>query len=161
MLPLPIFAPTDPTAHRRKEPGRMDFKYVRIQGRELAASTMYAKGIFSMCWKLIQDDVMDEEDADLYKEIDAWFAEELPFPPQCMNKEKVICFFKTENSREMMKMIRPALWLLEKYHHPFYVVYTNDPGEIVYEDKYQVAVRVEDWIVEEYEHTWVGKDQET
>ena len=41
------------------------------------------------------------------------------------------------------------------------MVYTNDPGEIVYEDKYQVAVRVEDWIVEEYEHTWVGKDQET
>ena len=138
----------------------MDFKYVRIQGRELAASTMYAKGVFSMCWKLIQDDVMDEEDAGLYKEIDAWFAEELPFPPQCRNREKVICFFKTENTDEMMKMIRPALWLLEKYHHPFYVVYTNDPGEIVYEDKYQVVVKVEDWIVEEYEHTWVGKDEE-
>ena len=139
----------------------MDFKYVRIQGRELAASTMYAKGVFSMCWKLIQDDVMEEEDADLYKEIDAWFAEELPFPPKCMNKEKVICVFKTENSDEMMRMIRPALWLLEKYHHPFYVVYTNDPGEIVYEDKYQVVVKVEDWIIEEYEHTWVGKDEET
>jgi hypothetical protein len=26
---------------------------------------MYAKGIFSMCWGLIQNDVMDEEDADL------------------------------------------------------------------------------------------------
>ena len=96
----------------------MDYKYVRIQGKELAASTMYAKGVFSMCWKLIQDDVMEEEDADLYKEIDAWFAETLPFPPQCMNREKVVCFFKTENAAEMMKWIRPALWLLEKYHHP-------------------------------------------
>ena len=37
-----------------------NYKYVRIQGRELAANTMYAKGIFSMCWKLIQDDVMEE-----------------------------------------------------------------------------------------------------
>ncbi len=136
----------------------MDYKYVRIQGRELAASTMYAKGVFSMCWKLIQDDVMDEEDAELYKEIDAWFAETLPFPPQCMNKEKVVCFFKTENAAEMMKWIRPALWLLEKYHHPYYVVYTNTPGEIVYEDKYQVAVKVEDWIIENYEHTWAGKE---
>ena len=27
----------------------MDFKYVRIQGKELAKNTMYAKGIFSMC----------------------------------------------------------------------------------------------------------------
>lgn len=136
----------------------MDFKYVRIQGRELAANTMYAKGVFSMCWKLIQDDKMEEEDADLYKEIDAWFAEYLPFPEPCLKKERVVCFFKTENSHEMMKMIRPALWLLEKYHHPFFVVYTNTPGKIVYEDQYQVAVEVEDWIIEEYEHTWVGKE---
>ena len=51
--------------------------------------------------------------------------------------------FKTENSNEMIKMIRPALWLLERYQHTFYVVYTNTlPGEIVYEDQYQVAVRV-------------------
>ena len=120
----------------------MNFKYVRIQGQELAANTMYAKGIFSMYWQLIKDDVMDEEDASLYKELDDWFAENLPWPPQCMNQEKVVCFFKTENSEEMMKMIRPALWLLERYNHPFYLVYTNTPGEIVYEDQYQVAVKV-------------------
>ncbi len=135
-----------------------NYKYVRIQGRELAANTMYAKGIFSMCWKLIQDDVMEAEDADLFKEIDSWFAEELPFPPPCNSRERVICFFKTENTVEMLKMIRPALWLLEKYHHPYYVVYTNDPGEIIYEDKYQVVVRVEDPIIEYYVHTWAGKE---
>ena len=32
----------------------------------------------------------------------------------------------------MMKWIRPALWLLERYNHPYYVVFTNSPGEIVY-----------------------------
>lgn len=36
----------------------MNFKYVRVQGKELAKNTMYAKGIFSMCWQLIQQDVM-------------------------------------------------------------------------------------------------------
>ncbi len=136
-----------------------NYKYVRIQGRELAANTMYAKGIFSMCWTLIRSDVMEEEDADLFKEIDAWFAEILPFPPPCNSREKVVCFFKTENTEEMMKLIRPALWLLEKYHHPYYVVYTNDPGEIIYEDQYQVVVRVEVPIIEYYEHTWAGKDE--
>ena len=110
----------------------LQFKYVRIQGKELAKNTMYAKGIFSMCWGLIQQDVMDSEDADLFREIDGWFAENLPWPPQCMNRESVVCWFKTENSQEMMKMIRPALWLLEKYHHPYFLVYTNSPGEIVY-----------------------------
>ena len=120
----------------------MNFKYVRIQGQELAANTMYAKGIFSMCWQLIQDDIMDEEDQGLYRELDDWFAENLPWPPQCKNQERVVCFFKTENSEEMLKMIRPALWLLERYNHPFYLVYTNSPGEIVYEDQYQVVVKV-------------------
>ena len=48
----------------------MKFKYVRVQGKALAKNTMHAKGIFSMCWQMIQNDVMDQEDADLYKEID-------------------------------------------------------------------------------------------
>ena len=136
----------------------MNYKYMRIQGREIAANTRYASGVFSMVWKLIQDDVMDEEDAEFFKEIDAWFVENLPFPEPCMKKEKVVCFFKTENSEEMMKWMRPALWLLERYHHPYYLVYTNDPGEIIYEDKYQIVVRVEDPVIENYEHTWPGKE---
>ena len=57
---------------------RLSYKYVRIQGLELAANTMYAKGIFSMCWQLVRDDVMEQEDADLFKEIDDWFATHLP-----------------------------------------------------------------------------------
>ena len=119
------------------------FKYVRIQGQELAENTMYARGIFSMCWDLVHSDAMEEEDALLFKEIDDWFAHELPWPPQCKNQEKVICFFKTENSKEMLNMIQPAMWLLERYNHPFYLVYTNTlPGKVVYEDKYQVAVEV-------------------
>ena len=138
-----------------------DYKYVRIQGLELAENTMYAKGIFSMCMQLIQNDVMDEEDAALYREIDSWFADILPFPPQCRNQEKVVCFFKTENAKEMMKMIRPALWLLEKYHHPYYLVYTNTPGEIVYEDQYQVAVRVPGVLqIEKLQESWSPKEKE-
>ena len=70
----------------------MRYKYVRIQGQELAANTMYAKGIFSMCWQLIQNDAMDEEDVGLFKEIDLWFAENLPWPPQCKNREKSSAF---------------------------------------------------------------------
>lgn len=139
----------------------LKFKYVRIQGKELAKNTMYAKGIFSMCWGLIQKDVMDEEDADLYREIDDWFAHELPWPEPCRRQEPVVCWFKTENSEEMMKMIRPALWLLERYHHPYYLVYTNDPGEIVYEDKYQIATKVDGYLtIEELQANWTPSDDE-
>ena len=133
----------------------MNYKYVRIQGQELAENTMYAKGVFSMCWQLVQNDVMEAEDADLFKEIDSWFAENLPWPPQCMSQEKVVCFFKTDNSEEMMKMIRPALWLLERYEHPYFLVYTNSPGEIVYEDQYQIAARVDGFLqIDELQPSW-------
>ena len=136
-----------------------NYKYLRIQGQELAENTMYAKGVFSMCWQLVQNDMMEQEDADLFKEIDDWFAHHLPFPPPCRSQEKCVCFFKTENTDEMMKMIRPALWLLEKYDHPYYLVYTNTPGEIIYEDKYQVVVRVPGVLqIEPLQNSWTKED---
>ncbi len=138
---------------------KLQFKYVRIQGKELARNTMHAKGIFSMCMKLIHDKIMDEEDAGLYREIDDWFANNLPWPPQCRNREPVVCWFKTENSDEMMKMIRPALWLLEKYNHPYYLVYTNTPGEIVYEDHYQIAAKVDGFLqIDDLQPNWSPSD---
>ena len=137
-----------------------DFKYVRIQGKELAKNTMYAKGIFSMCWQMIQKDIMEDEDAGLFKEIDGWFAENLPWPDPCKNQDPVVCWFKTENSEEMLKMIRPAMWLLEKYDHPYYVVYTNTPGEIVYEDKYQIAARTDGFLtIEDLQQSWSPADE--
>ena len=140
---------------------RLQFKYVRIQGKELARNTMHAKGVFSMCWQLIQDDVMIGEDADLYREIDSWFAEHLPWPEPCKRQESVVCWFKTENADEMMKMIRPALWLLERYDHPYYLVYTNTPGEIVYEDQYQVAAKVDGFLqIDELQESWSPKEPE-
>ena len=139
---------------------KLNFKYVRIEGKELARNTMHAKGIFSMCWQLIQNDVMDGEDQDLFREIDSWFAEELPWPEPCKRQEKVVCFFKTENTEEMMKMIRPALWLLEKYNHPYFLVFTNSPGEIVYEDKFQVAVKVSGTLqIEPVQPSWSPKQE--
>lgn len=138
----------------------MKFKYVRIQGKELAANTKTGKGIFSMLNQMVQDKTMEQEDIDLFLEIDSWFAEVLPWPPQCQRQEKVICYFKVENSELMMKMINPMLWLLERYNHPYYVVYTNYPGEIVYEDEYQVVVKVdENIVVEDLQKPWGSKNR--
>ena len=121
----------------------LNYKYLRIQGLELASQTNYAKGVFSLCWNLVQKNLMEEEDADLYREIDSWIAEALPYPPQCNNRERVVCFFKTENVKEMLRRIRPALWLLDRYEVPYFMVLTNTPGKIIYEDEYQVVVEVD------------------
>ncbi|MBR5800743.1 MAG: hypothetical protein IKY23_11870 [Lachnospiraceae bacterium] len=121
----------------------MQFKYMRIQGREDSWVTKYPKGIFSMCWRLIMDGKMEKEDEELFRAIDDWFIANLPEPEACKNGEKVITFFKTETTREMQEKIAPAMELLDKYAHPYDVVYTNFVGEIIYEDEWQIAVRVE------------------
>ncbi len=137
----------------------MEFKYCRIQGKELAANTRSGKGIFSMLHQMVTDGIMDDEDTGLFLEIESWFAEKLPFPPQCKRQEKVICYFKTANTKMMLNMINPLLWLLERYNHPYYVVYTNFPGEIVYEDEFQVAVKVdENVVIEDVQASWSPKD---
>ena len=54
-----------------------------------------------------------------------------------------------------IKMIRPALWLLEKYHHPYFLVYTNSPGEIVYEDQFQVVAKTDGFLqIDELQPSW-------
>ena len=50
------------------------------------------------------------------------------------------------------------MWLLEKYNHPFYVVYSNTPGEIVYEDRYQVCCKVEEPEILAVQSSWSPED---
>ena len=55
--------------------------------------------------------------------------------------------------------MRPILWLLDKYKHPYYVVYTNTPGKIVYEDKYQIAVEVSGELkIDKLQKSWSPED---
>lgn len=51
------------------EDNQMDFKYIRIQGRELSYVTKAPKGIFAMCWRMIYDDIMCVKDAENFKTI--------------------------------------------------------------------------------------------
>ena len=120
------------------------YKYVRIQGRENSYITKYPKGVFSLCWNLIRDKVLIEEEEKLFISIDNWFKENLPEPEPCKNRETVITFFKSGCSGQMLKRLEPAVALLDKYRKPYDVVYTNFVGTIVYEDAWQIAVSVSD-----------------
>ena len=136
-----------------------NYKYLRIQGRNLVINTMTGKGIFSLCMGMVRDKEMEQEDAELFLAINDWFSEHLPWPEPCRNQEKVVCYFKTENAGEMLKWIKPALWLLDRYDVPYYLVYTNTPGEIVYEDKYQIAARADDISILQVPESWSPEEQ--
>lgn len=122
----------------------MNYKYMRIQGRENSYITKYPKGIFSLCWNLVNNSIMSEEDNQLFISIDEWFKENLPEPEPCKNHEQVITFFKCNTSKEMIDKIMPAIALLDKYNKAYDIVYTNFVGTIVYEDEWQVAISVKD-----------------
>ena len=122
---------------------KMKCKYMRIQGREDSWVTKYPKGVFGMCWRMIMDGIMKEDDEKEFRDVDNWFKEHLPEPEPCKNGEKVITFFKTDNTDEMQKMIGRAVQILDKYGHPYDIVYTNFVGTIVYEDEWQIAVKVD------------------
>lgn len=121
----------------------MKYKYCRIQGREIAEFTEYENGVFGIFRDFEKKHVLNDEDFALYKEVEDFFCHELPWPPMCNQQLKVVCFFKTENSEEMMKYMNPLLFLLERYNHPYDIVYTNFPGEIIYEDDFQIVVPVD------------------
>lgn len=122
----------------------MNYKYMRIQGREDSYITKYPKGIFSLCWNLVNDGVMEQSENDLFTSIDEWFKCNLPEPEPCVNREKVITFFKCDSAKEMYEKLKPAMELLDKYNRAYDVVYTNFVGTIVYEDEWQIAVKVKD-----------------
>lgn len=122
----------------------MNYKYMRIQGREDSYITKYPKGIFSLCWNLIRDGLLTNEEKELFISIDNWFKEHLPEPEPCKNQEKVIIFFKCDSTAEMLEKLQPAIALLDRHQKPYDVVYTNFVGTVVYEDDWQIAVSVED-----------------
>ena len=122
----------------------MEYRYMRIQGRENSYITKYPKGIFSLCWNLIKEEKLTDEEKELFISIDNWFKDNLPEPNPCKNHEEVITFFKCESTLDMVGRLKTAIALLDKYQKPYDVVYTNFVGSIVYEDDWQIAVRVED-----------------
>ncbi len=119
------------------------FRYMRIQGRENSYITNYPKGIFSLCWNLVREGVLTREEERLFLSIDGWFKEHLPEPESCRRHEAVVTFFKCATAEEMLEKLRPAMGLLDRHDKPYDVVCTNFVGTIVYEDKWQIAVTVE------------------
>lgn len=117
---------------------------MRIQGREISFVTKRPKGIFAMCWRMIYDGLMEQEDAELFENINQWFEENLPNPEVCQSgNQAVITYFKVSNTKHMIEKIEPAMRLLEKYNHPYDVVYTNFVDNIIYEDDFQIVERIQ------------------
>jgi hypothetical protein len=120
-------------------------KYVRIQAR-YTGKTGKPVGIFCACHNVVHNthDEFNATDSEkkIYETIVEWFEKNLPNPPfyEDDNSKKVITWFKTSTSKNMLERVRPLMDILSKYEVPHDVVYADHVGDIVYEDEYQVAV---------------------
>jgi hypothetical protein len=100
-------------------------------------------GIFGACHHLKRAGRLTPEEAKLFEDTDAWYMEALPEPPfyKDGNPQKAIVWFKdTEEVRELVRRLDPLVDLLKKYNVEHKTSWTINPGEVIYEDEYQVAV---------------------
>ena len=114
--------------------------YVRIQVR-YCGRTGKPVGIFCACHHLRRRGVLPAEDDALFQQVEDWFIEHLPQPAfyQDGNPDKAITWFKAE-AVDMLERLGPLRTLLDKHGVRYDIVRTDDPGRIIYEDPWQVAV---------------------
>ncbi|MBB5352870.1 hypothetical protein HNR46_003119 [Haloferula luteola] len=103
-------------------------------------------GIFVAVWHLVRDGRVTEDEEREYWDHRNWYEEHLPLPPFYAegNPRRAITWFK-ESAMEHPLLSRLSFYkgLAEKYQLRMEVESTDQPGEILYEDDFQVAaVRV-------------------
>jgi hypothetical protein len=108
-----------------------------------AGQTGKPVGIFGACHHLKRAGKLTPEEIERFERIDAWFTEALPEPTFYRegNPKKAITWFKdTEEVRELTARLKPLMDLLEKHGVEYKVTRTCNPGTVIYEDPFQVAV---------------------
>lgn len=99
-------------------------------------------GVFVAVDHLRRAGRLSADDEALYLAIDDWFVEHLPEPPQYAdgNSEGVVTWFKTPVPPLMRRRVDTLCGLLDKYGVPWVMSVSDDLGEVLYDDEYQVAV---------------------
>jgi len=121
-------------------------KYMRIQVR-YSGKTGKPVGVFVANWHILRAGRFSDEDKKLFEETEEWFVQNLPTPPfydkddpEKNNPQKAITYFKTAAVSRFEHKILILTGLLERYSVHYDIVLTNNVGEIIYEDDYQIAV---------------------
>lgn len=99
-------------------------------------------GLFVAVDHLRRADRLSEDEEELYFDIDDWFEANLPNPPfyEDGNSVRAVTWFKRSTSAEMLKRLEPLCDILTKYGVEWAVAESSDPGNIIYEDEFQVGV---------------------
>jgi hypothetical protein len=116
--------------------------YLRLQARHTSMWTGKPSGVFTVLHQLERKGSLSETEKNLFHEIDSWFDENLPNPPFYTggNVIRAITWFKEAGTAHLLDRLVPLIQIAEKYGVTIDTVRSNAPGEIIYEDEYQVGV---------------------
>lgn len=120
-------------------------KYFRIHTSDNAYLTKQPRGIFTAVWRLVDEKIMTEDEEKEYWKNREYFEKVLPVPPfyNDGNPEGAVTWFKdTEEGRQIYAQMSFYREMASKYGVELYKSEcTEVPGEIIYEDEFQIAVK--------------------
>jgi hypothetical protein len=119
-------------------------KYYRIHEEEIAWATGKPRGIFVAVWKLLERGLFTKEEETAYYENKRHFEAILPVPPfyESGNTEKAITWYKNNSDgNDISGRMTFYFEMAKKYGLELFKTSATDiPGEVIYEDDFQIAV---------------------
>ncbi len=120
-------------------------KYYRIHTQDTAYYTNQPRGLFTAVWKLVEADILTEEEQKEYWKNREYFEKALPVPPFYAdgNPDRAVTWFKNnENGDRIFEEMTFYKDMAKKYGVKLYISECCElPGEVVYEDDFQIAVK--------------------
>ncbi len=120
-------------------------KYYRVHTADIAYYTGQPRGIFVAIWKLVEAKLLTEEETKEYWKNREYFEKNLPVPPYYAkgNPNKAVTWFKdTREGNKIYNQMSFYREMAKKYNVDLYRSECDFvPGEIVYEDEFQIAVK--------------------
>lgn len=120
-------------------------KYYRVHTKDIAYITQQPRGIFTAIGKLVDGGVLTEEETAEYWKNREYFEKVLPVPPyyEQGNPDKAVTWFKnTAQGNDIYSQMTFYREMAAKYGLELFMSECDVvPGEIVYEDEFQVAVK--------------------
>ena len=120
-------------------------RYFRVHTADIAYRTKQPRGIFTAVGKLVDSKTLTEEEEKEYRKNREHFEEVLPVPPfyEQDNPDGAITWFKdTDEGNAIWKEMVFYRDMCSKYGVTLYMSECDKiPGEVIYEDEFQVAVK--------------------
>lgn len=119
-------------------------KYFRIHTSDIAWITQKPRGIFTTVGKLVEAKTLTEEETAEYWKQREYFEKVLPVPPfyEQGNPDHAVTWFKdTPQGQDIWRQLTFYREMCSKYGIKLYKTEcTTLPGQVIYEDEFQIAV---------------------